>query len=331
MQEKEALQNEVHRLRRMLIQHGLNPDDGASSQFGGGDGGPGGGGGAPSSSGSVSRSYALDSARGQFSPNMSPQQFDTPSSQHQHGGGGGYTRAQAGIDWELIGINFVLKYAPSFPSSLPSPNLPLTFPISSLERPCMSHQQYLQVRAHNPENQPFHHPAENPDDADHEHMSGHALMASATPYSHVMTHPEVPYEFKLVSSSDPSSSSSSHPSEVQQQGMPQQQQLQTASLAKLFHLWGELKIDCHGEMNAIMAWQWLWHHPRREILEPQDYTRLQEELGTKSRCYGYVFFELTFPFSPPFLFSQNSPCHDSLWILGFAAADDDANVFFALG
>jgi hypothetical protein len=110
MREKEALQSEVARLRTILIQHGLNPDDGASSHLGGGSGGNGGsgGGGAPSSSGSASGSYAMDFARSQFSPSMSPQQFDTPSSQNQHGGG--YNRAAASLDYESIGINFVLKY-----------------------------------------------------------------------------------------------------------------------------------------------------------------------------------------------------------------------------
>lgn len=110
MQEKEALQSEVVRLRTMLLQHGLNPDEGAPSHLRGGNGSGGGGGGAPSSSGSVSGSYAMDSARSQFSPSMSPQNFDTPSSHNNHGGGGGYNRAAAGgLDYDEIALAFVLK------------------------------------------------------------------------------------------------------------------------------------------------------------------------------------------------------------------------------
>jgi hypothetical protein len=149
----------------------------------------------------------------------------------------------------------------------------------------MNHQQYLQVRAHNATNQPHHHPAENPDDAEHDHMSGHALMASATPYSHVMTRPEVPYDFSAADA-----------------------QQQKATLSELFRLWGEIKIDCHGEMNPIMAWQWLWHHERRGELLPEDFERLEELLGSKSRCYGYVAMLLYSTFSRPHgddLFSEH--------------------------
>jgi hypothetical protein len=112
MQEKETLQSEVVRLRNMLLQHGLNPDEGAPSHLGGNGGGGGGGGAAPSSSGSASGSYAMDSARSQFSPNISPQNLDTPSSHNQHGGnGGGYNRAVAagGLDYDEIALAFVLK------------------------------------------------------------------------------------------------------------------------------------------------------------------------------------------------------------------------------
>jgi hypothetical protein len=117
LREKEAMARELQRLRDLLISHGLNPDDVPPSHSGGG-GNAGGGGAAPSSSGSVSGSYAMDSARSQFTPSTSPQQFDTPSSYHNQSGGGYSRTEQPSLDYDQIGLKFVLQYDSSFKSPI---------------------------------------------------------------------------------------------------------------------------------------------------------------------------------------------------------------------
>lgn len=126
----------------------------------------------------------------------------------------------------------------------------------------MDHMQYLLVRSHNAEGQPFHHPMENPDDADHEHMSGHALMATAPSHSHIMEKPGEKYPHQMPEA------------------------LGTDALAKLLDLSNRLPFDRNTEITPVMAWTVIYQHERISDFTPQDFEQMKGELGTKVRCYG---------------------------------------------
>lgn len=145
------------------------------------------------------------------------------------------------FNYDQIGIDFVL----------------------TLERPCMEHMQYLLVRSHNAANQPFHHPLEPADDGDHEHMSGHALMATAPPHSHIMHKPAEPYGHKMPDGMD------------------------TGALANLLHLSNRLPMDRDGEITPVMAWMTVLSDPRLGELDMKDYEKLKSSLLDKCRCYGF--------------------------------------------
>lgn len=126
----------------------------------------------------------------------------------------------------------------------------------------MDHMQYLMVRSHNPDGQPFHHPMENPDDSEYDHMHGHALMASGPPYSHIMDKPADPYPHKMPAD------------------------LNSMSLTKLLDLSSRLPFDRQGEITPVMAWKMIFMHERVAELGAQDIERIKQDLGTKVRCYG---------------------------------------------
>ena len=145
-----------------------------------------------------------------------------------------------------------------------SGGLTLTFPVDRLERPCMDHMQYLLVRSHNGDNQPFHHPMEAPDDGEHEHMSGHALMATAPPQSHIMGKPAEKYPHQM-------------PADVGPEG-----------LSKLLDLSNRLPFEHYSEITPVMAWTIIYQHAQVGEFCAQDFEQMKQELGTKVRCYGYV-------------------------------------------
>lgn len=126
----------------------------------------------------------------------------------------------------------------------------------------MDHMQYLLVRSHNGENQPMHHPMENADDVEHEHVSGHALMCTAPPNSHIMNKPGEQYPFQM-------------PPDMSSQ-----------SLAKLLDLSNRLPLDHQSEITPIMAWTALFKHERLNEMTAQDIEQIKAELSTKVRCYG---------------------------------------------
>jgi len=128
----------------------------------------------------------------------------------------------------------------------------------------MDHMQYLMVRSHNPEEQPFHHPLENADDGDFEHMSGHAMMASAPTHSHIMTKPADKYPHDIPAD------------------------MTTGAMAKLLDLSNRLPIDRDGEITPIMAWTLVLRDPRVRELEKVDLERLRDNLLPKVTCYGLV-------------------------------------------
>ncbi|KAF2636632.1 hypothetical protein P280DRAFT_146339 [Massarina eburnea CBS 473.64] len=127
-----------------------------------------------------------------------------------------------GMDYDQIGIDFVL----------------------TLERPCMDHMQLLMVRAH---------------DAD-ELVSGHALMATAPPESHIATcpHEEYPHQMPDIAMPD---------------------------LMKLLDLSNRLPLD--GEITPIMAWAMILQDPRLGELSKRNIEVIKEDLVAKVRCYGF--------------------------------------------
>lgn len=127
----------------------------------------------------------------------------------------------------------------------------------------MEHMQYLVVRSHNSDEQAFHHPAENPDDREYEHMSGHAMMATCPPFKHVQETPNEPYPFKMP-------------------------ELPTPDLTKLLDLSARLPLNHDSEITPIMAWTQIYRDSNIAQLSAQDFERLKIDLGTKVRCYGYV-------------------------------------------
>lgn len=125
----------------------------------------------------------------------------------------------------------------------------------------MEHMQYLLVRSHNPDGKPFNHPSENKDDGEHEHMAGHALMATAPPHSHIMNNPADHYAHKMP--------------EI---GVP--------DLAKLLDLSNRLPMDRQGEITPIMAWTIVLKEPRIVDLDEVDLLALKSALAPKVTCYG---------------------------------------------
>lgn len=126
----------------------------------------------------------------------------------------------------------------------------------------MEHMQYLLVRSHNVENQSMHHPMENPDDSEHEHMAGHALMATAPPHSHIMDKPAEKYPFQM-------------PADLSVDG-----------LTKLLDLSNRLPFDHYTEITPVMAWTNILRNERFNELSAKDFERIKDDLGTKVRCYG---------------------------------------------
>ncbi|KAF2857860.1 hypothetical protein K470DRAFT_222524, partial [Piedraia hortae CBS 480.64] len=233
--ERDVALDENRRLKELLHAHGIPFDmSSPSAKFHAGSGY------GPSSSGSISGSYAQESETSNFS---------LPPRMGGGGGGGGTQPRMASaaqlpsnrLDYDQLGIDFVL----------------------ALERPCMDHMQYLMVRSHNADNQPFHHPMENADDSQHEHMSGHALMATAPPHSHIMSQPAEHYPYQMP------------------------QDVGKDSLAKLLDLSNRLPFAHYSEITPVMAWTLILQNERLAELTPSDIEVVKKELETKVRCYGF--------------------------------------------
>ena len=109
----------------------------------------------------------------------------------------------------------------------------------------MDHMQFLCVRSHQePEAE----------------ISGHALMATCPPESHITNHPDVPYPHKTWD-------------------VPQ------VDLMKLLDLSERLPLE--GEITPIMALKMIRLHERYLELTLGDFEILKEDLKAKVRCYGY--------------------------------------------
>lgn len=125
----------------------------------------------------------------------------------------------------------------------------------------MEHMQYLIVRSQNSDEQEFHHPAENPDDREYDHMSGHVMMATCPPMDHILNQPNEPYPFKMPDL-----------------GVP--------DLRKLLDLSQRLPMNHDSEITPIMAWTQIISDTRIRELGEQDFERMKTELVAKVRCYG---------------------------------------------
>lgn len=109
----------------------------------------------------------------------------------------------------------------------------------------MDHMQFLMVRAN--------------DDADADLISGHALMATCPPESHVANHPEDQY-----------------PHQMPDIAMP--------DLMKLLDLSNRLPLD--GEITPVMAWAMILQDQRLGGLSKEDFEVVKSGLLGKIRCYG---------------------------------------------
>lgn len=92
-------------------------------------------------------------------------------------------------------------------------------------------------------------------------FSGHAMMASGPPESHIVNHPDQPYPHKMPD-------------------------MGTNDLLKLLDLSNRLPLD--GEITPVMSWARILANPRRNELTKEDYEAIKFDLCAKVRCYGYV-------------------------------------------
>lgn len=107
----------------------------------------------------------------------------------------------------------------------------------------MDHMQYLMVRAHDAE----------------ELISGHALMATAPPDSHIATCPQETFPHQMPDITMP-------------------------DLMKLLDLSNRLPLD--GEITPIMAWAKILQDKSFKSLSREEIELIKGELLAKVRCYG---------------------------------------------
>lgn len=132
----------------------------------------------------------------------------------------------------------------------------------------MGHLQYLTVRAHNSpqclEATMPGQPMEVPDDGENQHISGHALMASAPPYSHIRDHPGERYPVELP-------------------------QVQREDLLRLLNLSSQLQVT-DAELPPVKAWIKVMQDQRFKLLSTENFARLKATLARKVNCYRSVLF-----------------------------------------
>ena len=92
-------------------------------------------------------------------------------------------------------------------------------------------------------------------------ISGHALMATCPPYSHIVEKPDVPFPYKSYD-------------------------IPNSDLLKLLDLSQSLPLN--GEITPVQALKLIRSHERYGELTPVDFGALIDELKGKPRCYGYV-------------------------------------------
>jgi hypothetical protein len=123
--------------------------------------------------------------------------------------------------------------------------------------------QYLTLRAHNCQTtadaEMGGQPMEVPDDGENQHISGHTLMATAPPQSHIQENPGVRYPAELP-------------------------KLQREDLVKLLDLSSQLQVSAE-ELPPVKAWIRLMQDERTMELREEDFGVLKEVLAKKVHCY----------------------------------------------
>lgn len=130
----------------------------------------------------------------------------------------------------------------------------------------MGHIQYLHVRAHNyqpsTDGEMAGQPLEVPDDGENQHISGHAMMATAPLYSDVMERPGTRYPCQMP-------------------------QINRQDLLNLLNLSAALEIP-EPEIPPVRAWMKLMQDERTRAFSAHDFEVLKTTLLAKIHCYRYV-------------------------------------------
>ena len=100
-------------------------------------------------------------------------------------------------------------------------------------------------------------------------ISGHALMTTCPPQSHLIERPDVEYPHQAPD-------------------------MQAGDLLKLLDLSNRLPLD--GEVTPVMAWAAILKHEDCGYLHAPDFAYIKNELLGKVRCYGYVLPTPRIPF-----------------------------------
>lgn len=118
--------------------------------------------------------------------------------------------------------------------------------VLALERPCMEHIQKL-----------VHDSLEDPNGTS---ISGHALMASCPPESHMLDNPDIDWGSRTYD-------------------------LQPSELNMLLNF--SPKLGVSGEVTPINAWAIIQSHPNFLQLTRHDFAAIKNELVPKVKCYGF--------------------------------------------
>ncbi|KAG9242046.1 hypothetical protein BJ878DRAFT_426757 [Calycina marina] len=227
--DKDSLAEENRQLKLLLAHNGIawpgtgtedlqrNPDPDPSNGY--------------TSTASMSGSYAPGSTGYSPSPNHSNFNFNGGPVNVTHGNGRSMNKQQVqpGVDYDQAGIDFVL----------------------TLERPCMTHMQFLVERSAEEGGEPC----------------GHALMASCPPD---------PFPGEDI----PFGHSTGHLN-----GEPKTWDISKSDLAYLLDL--SKRLNLGGEITPVMAWGMVLSHKRFSELKTEDFSSICLDLGAKIRCYGF--------------------------------------------
>jgi hypothetical protein len=128
----------------------------------------------------------------------------------------------------------------------------------SLEHPCRKHIPYLNARAQNSDGNTLPHPHDVPHDDINLEISGHALMATCSPWGSDL--------MQLSTHSD---------------NMPN---IPKPSLAKLYGLSEQVFDLSTGELPPIKAWAAIRQDPRFPMFQPSHFEQLKDDLYPHVDC-----------------------------------------------
>ncbi|KAE9965059.1 hypothetical protein BLS_007888 [Venturia inaequalis] len=223
--EKEAADKENRRLKELLAAHGIQYDNSSPSNTWSSS--PHFSGSSPglNSRGSVTTEMTSPA---RSAPILTPQSSMQGTPTYDNHSAQQYQQQHnpSGVNYDQVGIDFVL----------------------TLERPCMDHMQFLMVRS---------------EDSDGE-ISGHALMATCPPASHIKATPEEKYPHQMPD-------------------MP------AGSLMALLDMSDQVVNPYikHEEVTPIKAWTLIRSDERSHELTNADFETIRTALLGKVRCYGF--------------------------------------------